>query len=126
MAYVVAEPCGDCKDTGCVAVCPADCFHDGERMLYINPAQCIDCGACASECPVKAIYHEDYLPPELRPYRDLNATLSQQSPAVARKRLLFRERCTGTAGAQHSPGDRPDALRSAGARIEGEIGWRSR
>ena len=24
-------------------------------MLYINPAECIDCGACLPECPVKAI-----------------------------------------------------------------------
>lgn len=95
MAHVVAEPCGDCKDTGCVVVCPVDCFHDGGQMLYIDPEQCIDCGACASECPVDAIYHEDLLPLELRPYRDLNVTLARQSPVIARHRTGFLERCSG-------------------------------
>ena len=26
------------------------------KQLYIDPAECIDCGACLPECPVKAIY----------------------------------------------------------------------
>jgi ferredoxin len=62
-----------------------DCFHDGEQMLYIDPDRCIDCGACVSECPVDAIYHEDHLPAELRPYRDLNVTMARQSPVVVRR-----------------------------------------
>ena len=28
-------------------------------QLYINPDECIDCGACISECPVEAIYEDE-------------------------------------------------------------------
>ena len=28
-------------------------------MLYINPDECIDCGACLPECPVNAIYDSE-------------------------------------------------------------------
>ena len=43
MAYVVTAPCFGCKYTDCVVVCPCDCFHEGEKMLYIDPMECIDC-----------------------------------------------------------------------------------
>ena len=60
----------------CVEVCPVDCIHgpiniDGGGIevetldsveglqLYINPDECIDCGACVSECPVDAIYESE-------------------------------------------------------------------
>ena len=36
MAYVVTEPCFGCKYTDCVVVCPTNCFHEGEQMLYID------------------------------------------------------------------------------------------
>jgi ferredoxin len=39
----------------CVAVCPVDCFYEGENFLAINPDECIDCGVCEPECPVDAI-----------------------------------------------------------------------
>jgi ferredoxin len=29
------------------------------KMLYINPDECIDCGACLPECPVDAIYDSE-------------------------------------------------------------------
>lgn len=32
-----------------------DCIYEGERKLYINPKECIDCGACEPVCPVEAI-----------------------------------------------------------------------
>ena len=28
-------------------------------MLFIDPEECIDCGACVPECPVEAIFPED-------------------------------------------------------------------
>ena len=62
MAYVVAKPCFGCKYTECVVVCPADCFHEGEQMLYIDPESCTECSACEAECPVDAIFHEADLP----------------------------------------------------------------
>ena len=37
MAYVVTEPCFGCKYTDCVVVCPCDCFHEGDQMLFIDP-----------------------------------------------------------------------------------------
>ena len=37
------------------AVCPVNCFYEGENMLVIHPDECIDCGVCEPECPVDAI-----------------------------------------------------------------------
>ena len=54
MAYVIAEPCIDVLDLSCVSVCPVDCIHFDEgtdRKLFIDPNECIDCGACEPECP---------------------------------------------------------------------------
>ena len=62
MAMVVTEPCFGCKYTDCVVVCPVECFYEGEKMLYIHPDECIDCGACISECPVSAIFHAPDVP----------------------------------------------------------------
>jgi ferredoxin len=84
MTYVVAEPCLVCKDLHCVLVCPTDCFRDGRRMLYIHPAECIDCAACVAACPVNAIFHEAALPEEWVPYRDLNATMARQCRRITR------------------------------------------
>ncbi len=67
MTYVIAEPCVDVIDQACVAVCPVDCIHFDQgvdRMLFIDPDECIDCGACEPECPVNAIFPEDSLPAE--------------------------------------------------------------
>ena len=70
---VVTEPCRDCKYTDCVAVCPVDCFYQDERMLYIDPDECIDCGACVPECPVNAIFAAADVPDRWQPYIALNA-----------------------------------------------------
>jgi NAD-dependent dihydropyrimidine dehydrogenase PreA subunit len=45
MTYIIAEPCIDIKDLSCVDVCPVDCIHTFERMLIIDPEECIDCFA---------------------------------------------------------------------------------
>ncbi|HEU4667085.1 MAG TPA: ferredoxin [Arthrobacter sp.] len=73
MAYVVAQPCVDVKDKACVDECPVDCIYEGERMLYIQPAECVDCGACDPVCPVEAIYYSDDLPEEWMDYVGANA-----------------------------------------------------
>lgn len=65
MAYVIAAPCIDHQDQACIASCPVDCitFEPGvDRKAYIDPAGCIECGACVNECPQAAIYHEADLP----------------------------------------------------------------
>lgn len=45
MPYVIAQPCVDVKDRACVDECPVDCIYEGSRSLYINPNECVDCGA---------------------------------------------------------------------------------
>lgn len=72
MAYVVCEPCHDCKYTDCVTVCPMDCFYADEQMLYIAADECIDCDACVPECPVEAIFHESRVPAPWSPFVALN------------------------------------------------------
>ena len=77
MAYVIAEPCIDVLDVSCVSVCPVDCIHYEEgvdRKLYIDPNECIDCGACEPECPVNAIFPEESLPPEWATFTQIDAT----------------------------------------------------
>jgi NAD-dependent dihydropyrimidine dehydrogenase PreA subunit len=55
MPYVIAGPCIDVMDKSCIEECPVDCIYEGGRKLYINPKECIDCGACEPVCPVEAI-----------------------------------------------------------------------
>ena len=73
MTYVIGPPCIDVKDASCVAECPVDCIYVGGRMLYIQPDECIDCGACEPVCPVEAIYPEEFLPIDFRPFTEVNA-----------------------------------------------------
>ena len=72
MPHVIAEPCIGVKDKECVAACPTDCIREGERMLYINPGECIDCGSCADSCPVHAIFAADDLPEGWKFYAGIN------------------------------------------------------
>jgi len=53
--------------------CPVDCIYEGERMLYIHPDECVDCGACEPVCPVEAIFFEDDLPDEWADFLPANA-----------------------------------------------------
>ena len=55
MTYVIGESCIGEMDGSCVDVCPVDCIYEGEEKRYINPVECIDCGACLTVCPVVAI-----------------------------------------------------------------------
>jgi NAD-dependent dihydropyrimidine dehydrogenase PreA subunit len=73
MTYVIAEPCVDVMDRTCVDECPVDCIYEGERMLYIHPDECVDCGACEPVCPVEAIFYEDDLPEQWSIYIEDNA-----------------------------------------------------
>jgi NAD-dependent dihydropyrimidine dehydrogenase PreA subunit len=75
MPYVITEPCIGVKDKSCVAVCPVDCIHgkDEDAQLYIDPAECIDCGLCEPECPVDAIFMEDEVPEQWKNFIQINA-----------------------------------------------------
>jgi len=78
MSYIIGSPCVSVCDTACVHVCPVDCIHGPidingmgrevdtmskeelqNKQLYINPDECIDCGACEPECPVDAIHRDE-------------------------------------------------------------------
>ena len=64
MTHVITSLCtrqGDCVD-----VCPTECIVPGAKgdsewggRFYIDPEECIDCGACAPDCPVDAIFADD-------------------------------------------------------------------
>ena len=72
MTYVITSRCIGVKDASCVDVCPVDCIHPGPQeeqfasseQLYINPDECIDCGACEPACPVTAIFEASAVPLE--------------------------------------------------------------
>jgi NAD-dependent dihydropyrimidine dehydrogenase PreA subunit len=69
------------KDASCVEVCPVDCIspgpdteeYDATQQLYINPVECIDCGACEPACPVGAIFEASRIPPEWASSVETNA-----------------------------------------------------
>lgn len=73
MPYVIAEPCIDTMDRSCIEECPVDCIYEGERKLYINPKECIDCGACEPVCPVEAISQDRRVPTEYGEHVEDNA-----------------------------------------------------
>ena len=73
MTYVIGSACIDVADRSCTDVCPVDCIYEGDRKMYINPKECIDCGACAPECPVEAITLDRRTPEDERAFIDDNA-----------------------------------------------------
>ncbi len=65
MTHVITSLC--VRDNGCLDACPVECIHPGTPVeqwptYYIDPATCIDCGACVPECPYSAIFPEDEVP----------------------------------------------------------------
>lgn len=83
MTYVITPLC---ERAGlCVDVCPTDSIHfvEGDSewpIYYINPDTCIDCGACAAECPNEAIFPDDDVPEEYADYTELNAAFFTKGP----------------------------------------------
>lgn len=85
MAYVITALCE--RDGLCADVCPTDSIHfvDGDSewpIYYINPDTCIDCGACAAECPNEAIFADMDLPDEYAKYADINAAFYAKGPGA--------------------------------------------
>lgn len=73
MTYVITTACVDVMHRSCVRVCPVDCIYEGARSLYINPDECVDCGACKLECEEEAIYYETDLPDDQQKHLADNA-----------------------------------------------------
>jgi ferredoxin len=72
MTYIIALPCVDLLDKTCIDVCPVDCIYEGDRMLYIHPDECVDCGACEPICPVEAISFEADVPAQWKGFYRIN------------------------------------------------------
>ncbi|SER84634.1 ferredoxin [Tranquillimonas rosea] len=73
MTLVIQSQCIDVKDGICTTSCPVDCIYEGERMYYIHPTECIECGMCESICPVDAIRYDDEMEPEEAVFAQINA-----------------------------------------------------
>ena len=92
MTYVITETCIDLKDATCVDVCPVDCIHttDEDNQYYIDPEICIDCEACVFVCPVDAIFYEEDVPEDQKPFIKIN--LDYFAAKTDEERRTFRTR----------------------------------
>ena len=122
VTYVIAQPCVDVLDKACIEECPVDCIYEGERMLYIHPDECVDCGACEPVCPVEAIFYEDDIPDQWKDYYKANVEFFDDL-GLAGWRLQARQDRQGPPDRRRpaAAGDRstdvaPTAARAAGAR----------
>ena len=70
---MITSACVDVKHKSCAAECPVDCIYEGDRAMYINAEECVDCGACRLLCEVDAIFYEDDLPDSERKFLADNA-----------------------------------------------------
>ncbi|HEV7718845.1 MAG TPA: ferredoxin family protein [Arsenicitalea sp.] len=77
MTHVIASACLDVKDGACVDVCPVDCIYEGDKMYYIHPDECIDCGICLSVCPVGAIFSDREMPEAEKSFVAINEAFFQ-------------------------------------------------
>lgn len=79
MAYVIVDTCT--KDEHCIEACPVNCIHPSKdeadfetvAQLFVNPGECIDCGACVPVCPTNSIFLSDEVPAEHPESTDKNA-----------------------------------------------------
>ena len=78
MTYVIGAACVDVMHKSCVQECPVDCIYEGARTMYINPYECVDCGACKTICSVEAIYWEEDLPEDQLQHLEDNAAFFNQ------------------------------------------------
>ncbi len=83
MAHVITSLCE--RVGACVEVCPTDSIHyvEGDSEwphYYINPETCIDCAACAAECPNEAIFMDDEVPEEFLDDIQKNADFFTKGP----------------------------------------------
>ena len=116
MTYIIAEPCVDLLDKACIEECPVDCIYEGNRMLYIHPDECVDCGACEPVCPVEAIFYEDDVPEQWKDYIAANYEFFEDlgSPGGAAKVGKIDKDAPVRGGAAAAGDRRTEARRRAG------------
>nr|WP_281366507.1 FAD-dependent oxidoreductase [Nocardioides thalensis] len=56
-------------------------------MLYVDPATCMDCGACTTACPVGAVVPHTALTDDQLPFLELNASYYREHPHADRRPL---------------------------------------
>ena len=74
MAYVITDNC--IKDELCIEACPVDCIHprkeddgfEAATQMYVNPVECIVCGACVPACTSDAIFPIDDVPADKKAF----------------------------------------------------------
>lgn len=89
MTWVITRLCRDCVDQACIDVCPVECIYaytgsDATKFpnqLYIDPEECIDCGACEPECPWEAIFEDVSVPSVFDEDTALNAAILEDKDA---------------------------------------------
>jgi NAD-dependent dihydropyrimidine dehydrogenase PreA subunit len=97
MPYVIAAACIDVMDRSCIEECPVDCIYEGGRKLYINPVECIDCGACEPACPVQAISQDRRVPADQAGFVTDNARFFSQ-PLPGRRQPIGAAGGAGVTG----------------------------
>ena len=97
MPYFIAAPCIDVMDKSCIEECPVDCIYEGDRKLYINPRECIDCGACEPACPETAIFTDFKAPPAMTQFVGDNQRFFAEP-------LEGRDQALGTPGGSRKTG----------------------
>lgn len=97
MPYVIAGDCLDIMDQSCTEECPVDCIYEGDRKLYINPKECIDCGACEPVCPVEAISQDRRVADDMSEHIEDNRRFFTEV-------LEGREEPLGAPGGSHKTG----------------------
>ena len=95
MTYVIADACIDVMDQSCIEVCPIDCIYtevdEGDRICYIEPDECTDCGVCEPACPVGAIFVDESVPSESEAFTEINALWFKDRPAARKKVDAFNK-----------------------------------
>ena len=96
-------------------------------MLYIDPDECIDCGACVDPCPGDAIYAEEDVPKGETAFIEINhlyfqdrkaarAKVDQLAAAIVAARVRLRGDPAERRADAGQPADNllwPDALRQS-------------
>lgn len=102
MSWIITRLCRDCIDTVCAKACPVDCIYEYTgtdrtafpNQLYINPRECVDCGACEPRCPWQAIFEEGSVPRELADDIALNYSMIDRESEFRVQEYQERERPT--------------------------------
>ena len=57
-----------------------------QHRLYIDPQECVHCGACQAVCPQRAVFEDYGIPPEWEPSLEENAAFFEERPRESGRR----------------------------------------